>query len=97
MILTKSTSALCGFKFKVNAATFPVSPVFKVTLGCHQLDAAAVRATYHLSPDERGFPSCACLTPFVHCLAWGRQPVALCALVCVCVCWGGAVRGRLSH
>lgn len=79
MIFTKSTSAL-WFKFKVNATTFSLTPVFKVTLGCHQLDAAAVRVAYHLSPDERVFPSYACFTPFVHCLNWDRQPIACVSL-----------------
>ncbi|KAE8284440.1 BRICHOS domain-containing protein 5 [Larimichthys crocea] len=36
--------------------------MLKVTLGCHRLDAATVRTAYHLSPDERGFPNCTCLT-----------------------------------
>lgn len=77
----------------MNTASFLLSPALKVTLGCHRLDAPTVATAYHLSPDERGFPSCACFTPLsIVCAGEGGQ-----FLSCKCMFEWGGIKGAAER
>lgn len=74
----------------------------QVTLGFHQLDAPTVANAYHLSTDERGFPSCACFTPLsIVCPGENGQFLSSKCKFSLAWCrgvWGGkAVTGRAEE